>query len=251
MFRKFLIIVLLAISITGISQETKKVLFVGNSFTYYNNLPDIVYNLAENNGDSLIFDSSTPGGYSFNAHSTNTTTLSKIQQTDWDFVTLQGQSQECSRPYSEMLVNTVPYAKILVDSIKSNNLCTEPLFFMTWGWKDGDFVNCTNDPFVCTYNGMHQRSREGYLQLGVNNNSSVAPLGMAWKHSIDSVPTLNLYSTDNYHPNIKGSYLSACVFYAMIFDKSPMGINYYSTLEQDTAEYLQYIAHIFILASRM
>ncbi|MCK5538156.1 MAG: SGNH/GDSL hydrolase family protein, partial [Bacteroidales bacterium] len=220
MLKNILIIAFVAMSLIVKSQETKKVLFIGNSYTYVNDLPNIVYNLASTNSDTLIYDSSTPGGYNFNSHTTDATTLSKISQTDWDFVVLQSQSQEPAFPPSQVAVDVYPYAKILVDSTKANNICTEPLFFMTWGRKYGDQSNCAAYPPICTYLGMQQRLRESYLEMGQTNHASVAPVGMAWKHSIVSSPTLNLYSSDNSHPSLNGSYLSACVFYAMIFEKS-------------------------------
>ena len=54
------------------------VLFLGNSYTYANNTPQMVKDIALSFGDSLEFDSSTPGGATFNGHSTNSTTLNKI-----------------------------------------------------------------------------------------------------------------------------------------------------------------------------
>ena len=51
------------------AQETKKVLFLGNSYTAGNNLSGLIQNLAQANGDILIKDQNTPGGYTFNAHS--------------------------------------------------------------------------------------------------------------------------------------------------------------------------------------
>lgn len=53
------------ISCIVFSQETRKVLFLGNSYTEANNLPLIVSELATNTGDVLIYDSNTPSGYTF------------------------------------------------------------------------------------------------------------------------------------------------------------------------------------------
>ncbi len=174
------------------SQQTKEVLFIGNSYTYGNNLPDLVKQIALSFGDTLIHDSSTPGGASFNVHSVNNQTLSKIAQQQWDYVVLQAQSQEPSFPPSQVASATYPYAAILVDSIVSHFSCTEPLFFMTWGSKYGDQQNCQFYPPLCTYSGMQQRLKESYLEMTINNNASCAPVGMAWKASIAMDSTLNL-----------------------------------------------------------
>ena len=62
------------------SQQTKEVLFIGNSYTNYNNLPSLIQEIALSFGDTLIHDSSTQGGAGFNFHSTNINTLNKISQ---------------------------------------------------------------------------------------------------------------------------------------------------------------------------
>tara|TARA_X000000368_G_C22749478_1_gene587680 strand:+ start:209 stop:442 length:234 start_codon:yes stop_codon:yes gene_type:complete len=60
------------------SQQKKEVLFVGNSYTYVNDLPNLVKEIAFSFGDTLLHESSTPGGATFSAHSSNTQTLAKI-----------------------------------------------------------------------------------------------------------------------------------------------------------------------------
>jgi hypothetical protein len=57
------------------AQLNYKVLFLGNSYTGVNNLPQMIANVALSVGDRLIFDSNTPGGYTLQGHSTNTTSL--------------------------------------------------------------------------------------------------------------------------------------------------------------------------------
>lgn len=231
------------------AQETKKVLFVGNSYTYGNNLPGLVESLANANGDNLIKDQNTPGGYTFNQHSSNATTLNKIAADEWDFVVLQAQSQEPSFPPGQVASQTKPYAEILCDSVYSNNACSTPLFFMTWGRENGDQQNCPNYTPLCTYEGMQQRLRETYLDMATENNASVAPVGMAWKKVREDFPSIGLYTSDESHPNINGSYLAACVFYTTIFNKSAVGNTFTSTLDSLTAFRLQTIASATVFDS--
>ena len=238
------------IPLLSFGQLRKEVLFIGNSYTYVNNLPDLVKQIALSFGDSLIYDSSTPGGSNFNSHTTNTQTLSKINQQQWDYVVLQSQSQEPSFSPAQVANDTYPYAEILVDSIYANSSCTEPLFFMTWGRKYGDQQNCQSYPPICTYLGMQQRLRESYLEMAFNNSASCAPVGMAWKASIAIDSTINLYSPDNSHPSIYGSYLTACTFYASIFKKSALGSSYWpNAIDSATAYSLQQIGSNTVLDS--
>ena len=147
-------------------------------------------------GDSVYYDSNTPGGYTFQGHSTNATSLSKIAFGNWDYVFLQEQSQIPSFPPSQVATDCFPYASILVDSILSSNPCAEPVFFMTWGRENGDQSNCANYPPLCTYDGMQARLRESYLQLSIDNNCTVSPVGAAWKYVRDQYPSIGLYTTD-------------------------------------------------------
>ena len=241
---------LLVLPLIVLSQQKKEVLFVGNSYTYGNNLPDLVKQIALSFGDTLIYDSSTPGGATFNLHTTNTQTINKINQQAWDYVVLQAQSQEPSFSPSQVANDTYPYAQQLVNLIAANDSCTEPIFFMTWGRKYGDQQNCQFYPPICTYNGMQQRLRESYLEMTFNNNATCAPVGMGWKKSIELDSTLNLFASDNSHPSIYGSYLSACTFYSTIFKKSCIGSTYWPNgIDSITALSLQTIATNTVLDS--
>ena len=79
-----------------LTAQSLEVLFIGNSYTYANNMPQMVSEIALSFGDSLIYETSTPGGATFNIHSTNISTLNKISQKPWDYIVLQAQSQEPS-----------------------------------------------------------------------------------------------------------------------------------------------------------
>jgi PKD repeat protein len=232
----------------GFSQSYD-VLFIGNSYTYSNNLPEMLKQLALSNGDTVNYDSNTPGGYTFELHSSNQNTIQKIKENKWDYVVLQEQSQRPSFPPSQVAVEVYPYAIILDSMIKASDECTETMFFMTWGRKYGDQINCQYYPPVCTYAGMQQRLRESYMEMGNMLSATVAPVGMAYKHSMAADSNVNLYMSDNSHPSVTGTYLIACVFYATIFQESPVGLSYISSLNQATADFLQNIAASTVLDS--
>jgi hypothetical protein len=213
---------------TSLAQQTK-VLFIGNSYTGVNDLPNMFKNLALSMGDSVTIDSNTPGGFTFNQHSVNATTLQKIQQGNWDFIILQGQSQEPAFPPSQVSTQTYPYAKKLDSLIQVYNPCAETVFYMTWGRKNGDASNCASYPVICTYEGMQQRLRESYLEMTQDNQATCAPVGVAWRTFRNLYPATELYQTDESHPLEEGTYLAACVFYSTIFRKSCQGAQYMGT----------------------
>ncbi len=199
------------------------VLFLGNSYTYVNNLPQTLKDLALSLGDSLVFDSNTPGGYTLLGHSTNTTSIQKINQQAWDYVVLQEQSQLPSFSPGQVSTAVYPYARMLDSIILANDSCSETLFYMTWGRQNGDASNCASYPPICTYDGMQQRLRESYMEMALNNHASVSPVGVAWKRVRENHPSINLYQADQSHPSIYGTYLAACVFYSSIYHKSSIG----------------------------
>ena len=230
--------------------QSYDVLFIGNSYTYYNDLPQMLSDIASAFGDSISYDQNTPGGSSLYAHSQNQTTINKIDQQSWDYVVLQGQSQNPSLSLNFVSSNVYPYANQLVDFIELNDICTEPVFYMTWGRKYGDQSNCSNYPPVCTYLGMQQRLRESYLSMGIDNSASVSPVGIAFKNSIALDSTMDLYNSDYSHPSIYGSYLAACTFYSTIFKKSTVSCSYKpNSITSTEAVFLQQVASSTVLDS--
>jgi hypothetical protein len=248
--KKLFLSILAFFPLLGMAQVTS-VLFLGNSYTGTNNLPGTFYNLALSAGDSVYYDWNTPGGHTLEGHSTNANSLAKINERDWDFVVLQDQSQRPSFPPSQVATQVYPYAEDLVNTINTNSACTEPVFYMTWGRKDGDQDNCPNYPPLCTFEGMQDRLRTSYLEMGFDNDARVAPCGAAWAAlKLDSLTFHDgLYTGDGSHPSAWGQYLNACVFYATIFHKSPVGITWYSVVGQSDAEILQALAEEIVMDS--
>lgn len=227
-----------------------RVLFLGNSYTYVNDLPNTFKQVANALGDSVYVDSYAQGGYNLQLLSTDAAAIAKIQLGNWDYVIIQAQSQEPSFDPSQVQAETYPYAQLLDSMVQVNNTCAETLFYMTWGRKNGDASNCAVYPPVCTYAGMQQRLRESYLEMAFNNHASTAPVGVAWKHVRDNNPSIELYQADESHPSVYGTYLAACVFYSSIFHKSAEGCNYvYTGISGADANILQTLGSSTVLDS--
>lgn len=219
--------------------STQKVLFLGNSYTSVNNLPQMFKDVALSVNDSVIFDVNAPGGYTFQGHSTNASSLAKIMAGDWDYVVLQEQSQMPSFPDQQVLTDVFPYAQQLDSLINEYNSCAETVFYMTWGRKNGDASNCTSWPPVCTYNGMDSLLNLRYRMMAQQNDAIVSPVGEVWNYMRVNHPEIELYQSDESHPSTAGTYLAACTFYATIFRKDPTQITYYSTLTATDALKIQ------------
>jgi hypothetical protein len=234
MKKLFIVIPFLFLQYYSIAQErsisNKNILFIGNSYTYVNDLPLMIANVSLSTNDTISYNSSTPGGYTFNNHTQDTASISKIKQGNWDFVVLQEQSQLPSFPIGQVSVESFPYAKILDSIINTYNSCAETVFYMTWGRKNGDASNCASWPPVCTYQGMDSLLRDRYTQMAFDNKTILSPVGALWHYLRLNNPSIELYSSDESHPSVAGTYAAACSFYSVIFRKNPTFITYNSTL---------------------
>lgn len=220
---------------------TKRVLFLGNSYTNTNNLPGLIASAAQSTNDVLIYDSHTPGGFRLSDHVVNATSLAKIAQGTWDFVVLQEQSQLPSFPINQVNALVFPYADDLNTLITTQNPCAETVFYMTWGRQNGDSQNCAAHPPVCTYTGMDDLLRERYMTMATNEAAIVSPVGAVWRYLRTNHPNLNLYSADGSHPSLLGSYAAACTFYTTLFRKDPTLIGFESTLSAADAQLIKQV----------
>jgi hypothetical protein len=228
-----------------LAQDTLRTLFIGNSYMAVNNLPQLISDLAAAQGDVLIFQSNTPGGQTFQLHANNLTNYQLMQAQSWDYVVLQGQSQEPSFPTAQVNTQTLPYALQLADSVKSIQPCAQVNFFMTWGRQNGD----PQWDSISTFDGMNARLRAAYLRIADSANAAVSPIGVAWKYVRDNYPSINLYQQDGSHPSLEGSYLAACVFYSSLFQKSCIGNTFNPGIGHGDAFILQQAASAVVLDS--
>jgi gliding motility-associated-like protein len=236
--KRILILILFFTSALAFSQS-KNVLFIGNSYTDFFNLPQIVTDVANSNGDNMTFESSAVASYSLNQHSTYSNTLNLINNGGWDYVVLQEFSQYPSEPLSWVEQNVYPYAQYLDNLINNSSPNAETIFYMTWGRRDGDADRCSRLPEVCTYIGMDNLTRERYMYMAEANHAIVSPVGAVWRYIRENYPSINLYDPDGSHPSEAGSYAAACCFYTTIFRKDPTQITYNFTLNSSDANIIK------------
>lgn len=233
---------------TSFSQEEIRVLFLGNSYTYFNDLPKMIEDIATSENKVFTHESVTPGGCTLFQHVESQASLSKIRQGNWNFVVLQEQSQLPVIDYYRH--NTLkPSYKALYDSIMLYNTNAKVVGYMTWGRRFGG-QQCANfgKGLYCSadfvdFNHMQDTLTAAYCENAYATNSYVAPVGEAWKAALATDSTLVLHSSDNSHPSYDGSYLAACIFYSVFWNNSPIGIYHSNQIDETKAELLQAIAH--------
>lgn len=228
------------------AQDSISVLFIGNSYTYVNDLPGTLSNLASNLGKEITVDSKTNGGYTFQNHVNDPVTYTKIHSKPWDVVVIQGQSQEPSFPDSQVNSSTLPFAVRLSDSIWAANACSNVMYYMTWGRQNGD----PQWSEINTFQKMNTRLYNAYMRMADSSDQAmVSAVGAVWAYVRANHPGINLYNPDESHPSAEGTYLAACTFYTSLFRQSPVGSTYYAGLNAATAGILQNAAAAVILDS--
>jgi hypothetical protein len=131
-----------------LAQDTTDILFVGNSFTYYNAMPQMVKSLADSAGVNAYVAMHAPGGISVGdvaqgnqAHMNNPVLFSLIRSRKWDVVVIQdnqGRFVRDSAQFPSTAVSLVIDGHLrLMDSVKANNACAKVVLFGGWAFKNG------------------------------------------------------------------------------------------------------------------
>ncbi|PSK94819.1 putative secreted protein (Por secretion system target) [Taibaiella chishuiensis] len=201
--------------------DTLRVLFIGNSYTDVNNLPEVVRKLANASGDSLYYKVSVPGGTTFEQHAALPATVNLIAQGGWDYVVLQEQSQRPSFNDAQVANEVYPYARKLDSLVHVYTPCAKTVFYMTWGRKNGDAGNCAVWPPVCTYQGMDSLLQLRYSIMAQQNNAMISPVAKVWRRLRNTTGAPELYQADESHPSPAGTYAAALSFYSLFFNKNP------------------------------
>ena len=131
-----------------------RVLWIGNSYTYYNDLPSMVARLAEADDVVVQFDSHTEGGWTWEQHSQSQETLDKIYSQQWDVVVLQEFSTRLAYDDLSVCEHSKPYLDILLEQILANNPETRIQFYLTWGRPHGENHLCKEQEQFCAYETM-------------------------------------------------------------------------------------------------
>ena len=211
---------LLLFSLTGNAQSNKvmKVLWVGNSFTFYNDMPTMVRDIAATQNVKLSITKFLKGGERFAGHLTNEKLIEALQNGGWDYVILQGFSSTPAYSTRSVIEDVYPYAHTLDSLAKAHSPMVKVIYYMTWGHKNGN-VRQTTYPLDDNFDLMQERLKISYLEMAHENDSWCAPVGMAWQELRHKHPEFELYQKDNFHPSVMGSYLAANVIFSTIYQK--------------------------------
>ncbi|MGE0104304.1 MAG: SGNH/GDSL hydrolase family protein [Blastocatellales bacterium] len=180
-----------------------KVLFIGNSFTARNDVPGLIAQIAESRGGQLDHRLISAGGASLRMHWNRGEAQEEIRKGNYDYVVLQEQSTLPVKNPKRMHENIRLFDEMIGESRSMTAL------YITWARQNAPE---TQDAIT-----------HAYSSIGVELGATIIPVGIAWKNFLQAHHLPVLYDKDQSHPSPAGSYLSACVFFAVLFDETPVG----------------------------
>ena len=225
-------------------RDSVRILFVGNSFTYHNDMPQMVDSIAAKVKlfkEKLMVEKVVKGGRRLSGHLADKPLYKALEKGNWDFVVVQEQSSDPALSTADVAEKVYPNALRLDSLIKATNPKAEVVYYMTWGHKYGYREDMPDYPMINTYEGMQERLITTYLEMAYKTGGVCAPVGMAWRTVRAERPNLTLYKDDSYHPSRLGSYLAANVIFTTIFLKHYQ-TGYHAGLSPEVAEYIQQVA---------
>jgi hypothetical protein len=182
--------------------DTVRILFIGNSYTYFNDLPEMLRVLAAGGSRAVEVQlgSIVEGGATLERH-WNPATTKRIRDGAWDYVVLQEQSL---RPI-ESRGRFVTYGERLVREIEAAR--ARPILYLTWSRM--------------SHPDDQLRLNDAYTGLATRTGALIVPVGPAWQALAKDGVRSELYAEDGSHPSLLGSFVAACTFYRVLFGEFP------------------------------
>ncbi|PID28848.1 MAG: hypothetical protein CSB55_03600 [Candidatus Cloacimonadota bacterium] len=217
--------------------QPKDILFIGNSITYFNQMPQVFEQIADSKNDSVSVTVYAPGGTGIVHHCEDPQVYEYFRQGNWHYIVIQPGSGE-SPGYSYEPEITLERINVLLDSIYVYNPCVQVLFYEisygVWGNSEENVASFieTMDLILNNFTYWADETRLFF-----------APVGEAFRASwLNDLDTMLWGSTGDIHPNAKGSYLASCVFYNAVFQRPSSGSDVYASLDPEDALHFQALA---------
>ncbi|MBQ9805158.1 MAG: hypothetical protein IJW49_01425 [Clostridia bacterium] len=191
------------------------ILFVGNSYTYFNDMPKIFEKLALENGKDAVVDSVTKGGRRLYENLVpedeyHQRIVGLCSEKQYDVLILQEQSYFALVDYERFLEGLSGLMKLVG--------AKRTVFYATWGRKEGCPLL---DELGLTRAEMGAKLEEAYKKAAETLGAQLSPVGRAFQALCDIAPESELYMPDLSHPSLLGSTLAALVHYQTVFGEAP------------------------------
>ena len=226
-----------------------EVLFVGNSYVYVNNLPEVFARVAAGAGiESPHVAVHAPGGQSLAGDCTDAALL-KIMEHRFDVIILQEQSQIPAKAEADLRLRRsfLDSCRWLSGHVQQRYPDTKIVLYQTWARHYSAWTTQPKEVEGCGANPeeMQKRLRRWYAEAGRLVGARVAPVGDTWLANYHDTQPLLLHSADGSHPSPAGTYLAALVLVGAVYDIAPV-TSYPGPFSPDGKER----AHLVALASQ-
>ncbi|WP_321343113.1 hypothetical protein [uncultured Draconibacterium sp.] len=224
-FAGLLLIVLISTSAALAQKDVIKILFLGNSYTYYNGLPSLISDMALRNDKKVVVTQITRGGNLLDHYAKSDFVLETINEFDFDFVVLQEQS---TAPLFAAEERTYPGIRKLDTSVRENG--GQTVLFMPWAREYADSLRTKMLPgkfyydVFDSYNTAQDSLANSYYKIANEVGAKVAPAGLVWKEFHSRHPEVQLWRPDHNHPLEIGTVIAAYAIYKTIFDEPAKGV---------------------------
>ena len=231
--------------------DSYKIMFIGNSFTYY---PKDVYGvnnpgvaaltkeLADDLGVAIEVDFVVKGSHTLKKFSNENDEMGAIvdeklkSANDYDFIILQEQSTTPVDDYNSFNAGV----SALVNKINATQENCEVYLYATWGFPAG----VSAGSIFSSVSAMEKLIRDAYEQCASDNGLKICHVGKAFTYVYENHKNINLYwEEDDKHQSYAGAYLSACVHLSTIFNVDVRSANFKGLLDETTANTLQEVAY--------
>jgi len=216
------------------------VLFIGSSYTAFNNVPDRFRDLSRKAGERVFVRYHLALGQPLSYFAASQAATDAIRSWDWDYIVLQGGAQNVAYPTSG---GTSVYMalKELHRKATEDSPGTKVVYMMPWAYEDGMLWM---EDRTETYEVMQLDIREQTLEWADDLGLVVAPVGMAWYEVLTTWPHGEhfLHDTDWNHASKLGSYLTAATIFSTIWVQDAAEVNYNWEIEREVAQNLRGVA---------
>lgn len=185
-------------------RKSLNLLFIGNSFTQRNNLPELLAQMAKARDWQIKHELISAGGTSLRAHLNAGRAKEAIASGSYDYVVLQEQSTLPVKNAHRMAENVRLFDQVIKETGAKTAL------YMTWARQHSPQTQ--------------QAITDAYTTIGKELGAVVVPVGSVWQSFLAKHKQPALYDRDQSHPAVAGSYLAACVFLATLLNENPIGI---------------------------
>lgn len=228
---------------TATPRDTKKVLCLGNSFSYYSNPAWMLKEIAWREGHALNIKAHFKGSQTLTQHLSLGFSTDVIEQGGYDFAFLQDQSQNPANYGRDATASILTGLTTLADKVRAASPSCKVILEETWTFSSASYGGFTDFPTFETYNDA------GAKAMAKAAGTWVSPIGPAFRQVREGGSGINLYYSDSKHQSEYGAYLKACVNYLVLFgerfgaDPADCGLN------PDKAAYLRSVAEQIVLGN--